>query len=512
MTTEILSPGLVDDAGDSTPRRRSRQLKHYNIRRTASDDSLVDISIFSVKERSATSLNGLVRTTLQAESFTSFEAIQTSQTTKIRISEIKFKLEEQRPLGNLDSLKASMGELGLLQPIEITSDHQLVFGFHRLQAAIQLGWTEIDARIVSYDNLEIELSKIDENLVRNEGSELDRDVWITRQKRIYEMLHPETRRGAKNQYSKKVLSETIAFSKNIAAKIGKSNRSIQNSIKIGQELEQYKDKLTGKPIEKNQKELLRLAKQEPEKREQLINLISENKVTHLYEAQKLVRAEKLRSYAISTGPENIRIDEGDIRKFPEKYPEIVKENSIDLILTDPPYDKDSIPLWRDLGLFARRVLKEGGFLITYSGQEYLNQYFKALDESGLEYVWECSLLHSSVQPYQHYSRFTNGWKPILIYSKEGGCNHQALDDVLHGEIGDKLAHPWAQEKSVAYTLIEKFTNPGDTVLDPMVGSGSFLVPCLKLKRNGIGVDINPECVEIARGTLNESKEIIGTVP
>ncbi len=51
-------------------------------------------------------------------------------------------------------------------------------------------------------------------------------------------------------------------------------------------------------------------------------------------------------------------------------------------------------------------------------------------------------------------------------------------------------------------LISKYTRPGDTVLDQMFGSGTTLVECKLLGRNGIGVDINPDAVMVARDRLN----------
>ena len=51
--------------------------------------------------------------------------------------------------------------------------------------------------------------------------------------------------------------------------------------------------------------------------------------------------------------------------------------------------------------------------------------------------------------------------------------------------GDYRAN-WAPE--IPRNLILRFTSPGDTVLDQMVGSGTTLVECRPLDRNGIGVD------------------------
>jgi DNA modification methylase len=51
-------------------------------------------------------------------------------------------------------------------------------------------------------------------------------------------------------------------------------------------------------------------------------------------------------------------------------------------------------------------------------------------------------------------------------------------------------------------LINKYTSPGDTVLDQMCGSGTTLVECKLLGRNGIGMDVNPDALMVARDRLN----------
>lgn len=50
-------------------------------------------------------------------------------------------------------------------------------------------------------------------------------------------------------------------------------------------------------------------------------------------------------------------------------------------------------------------------------------------------------------------------------------------------------------------LILRYTTPGETVLDPMMGSGTTLVEAKLLGRRGIGVDINPLAVMVARDRI-----------
>src|SRR2546422_4545056 len=51
-------------------------------------------------------------------------------------------------------------------------------------------------------------------------------------------------------------------------------------------------------------------------------------------------------------------------------------------------------------------------------------------------------------------------------------------------------------------LIMKYSKPGELVADQMCGSGTTLVECKLLGRNGIGVDISPDAVMVARDRLN----------
>ncbi|MDG7043126.1 MAG: class I SAM-dependent methyltransferase, partial [Nitrososphaerota archaeon] len=51
----------------------------------------------------------------------------------------------------------------------------------------------------------------------------------------------------------------------------------------------------------------------------------------------------------------------------------IEPESIDLILTDPPYGKKYMYLWDALGALSQRVLKPGGWLIAYAGQSHLDE-------------------------------------------------------------------------------------------------------------------------------------------
>lgn len=69
---------------------------------------------------------------------------------------------------------------------------------------------------------------------------------------------------------------------------------------------------------------------------------------------------------------------------------------------------------------------------------------------------------------------------------------------------------WAPE--IVRNIIEIYSKPGDTVLDPMVGGGTTPVECLLTGRNSICVDINPDAIAITRDRLDLPQNIKSTLP
>ncbi|MBA7582660.1 hypothetical protein ES708_24596 [subsurface metagenome] len=51
---------------------------------------------------------------------------------------------------------------------------------------------------------------------------------------------------------------------------------------------------------------------------------------------------------------------------------------------------------------------------------------------------------------------------------------------------------------IARNIIEMYTTKGDSILDPMVGAGTTLIEAKLLTRNALGLDINPEAVELTK--------------
>lgn len=82
------------------------------------------------------------------------------------IESIRVGARHRRDPGDLDQLKKSLERFGLLQPITITTDGFLICGFRRLEAARQLGWSNVRVWVRSglSDDLTLLLAERDENL------------------------------------------------------------------------------------------------------------------------------------------------------------------------------------------------------------------------------------------------------------------------------------------------------------------------------------------------------------
>lgn len=86
---------------------------------------------------------------------------------QVKIDSIILRKRIRKDLGDLSSLKQSLKQHGLMNPIVITGDNILIAGHRRFEAARQLGWNTITARVVDQhdDVSQIEM-EIDENTQR----------------------------------------------------------------------------------------------------------------------------------------------------------------------------------------------------------------------------------------------------------------------------------------------------------------------------------------------------------
>ncbi len=230
--------------------------------------------------------------------------------------------EGRRQLRSIDQLAQSISDIGLLNPVVITADFKLVAGYHRLEACKSLGWDTIPASIINASEVEnltalssdpdmedatsirlgLELMEIDENLVRNDLTTLERSEQLARRKEIYEELHPETKAkvaGAiasnKKQGKGNIdTSEIISFASDTSLKTGSSKRTIEQEVQIATSLTpETKELLRNTEVADKKTDLLRMARMEPEQQERVAEKIASGEAKSVTDATRLVRKETL---------------------------------------------------------------------------------------------------------------------------------------------------------------------------------------------------------------------------
>lgn len=220
----------------------------------------------------------------------------------------------------------------------------------------------------------------------------------------------------------------------------------------------------------------------------------------------------------------------------------IETASVDLIVTDPPYNlskdygytKDNLEFDEYLAFTrewlkeAVRVLKADGTIYTFMGMRYISYLFSILEqEFGLHFnswiTWY----------YTQGIGKTKGFSPrhddILMFTKQKSKFTFNLDDIripqkfyrsvnnmrganpgnvwefshMHYCNKNRKKHPTQKPEGIYERMILASSNEGDLVLDPFVGSGTMLRVCQQTNRKGIGIDINQEYIEMASERLKE---------
>ena len=214
-----------------------------------------------------------------------------------------------------------------------------------------------------------------------------------------------------------------------------------------------------------------------------------------------------------------------IKKIPDK--------SIDLIVTDPPYeyDKNSFK-----GFFeTRKVGKELNDLDLFCGitNNILNEYIRVLKNINI-YIWcnkaqiiqyldffvnkhNCSydiLIWAKNNPAPLYANTYLTDKEYCLYFRKGGyCKPTDYENArtifkTPLNMGDKklFEHPTIKPIEIIKTLIRNSSKENDIVLDNCMGSGTTGEACMNLGRNFIGIEKDKEYFEIAEKRLLKKGE------
>ena len=224
---------------------------------------------------------------------------------------------------------------------------------------------------------------------------------------------------------------------------------------------------------------------------------------------------------------------------------------VDAVITSPPYDnlrtydKD----WRGVDTFAAianisNILETGGVCMwnvadaTVMGTETGTSFRQALHalECGLNIHDTMIYIKDNVN-FPEQTRYFSGHEYMFVFSKGSPKTFNPIKDrpnkwagtIMHGtdrqpdgslkpisgkgkiitshgmrfnwwrmtNNGEDIGHPAKMPYAMAHDHIVSWSNAGDLILDPFMGSGTTLIACAKLGRHGIGIEISPKYFDIA---------------
>lgn len=239
---------------------------------------------------------------------------------------------------------------------------------------------------------------------------------------------------------------------------------------------------------------------EPEDQDRLLDEAEKNKWSRA-QLRKAIK-EYRRSLRVLASPkaepegQQYTLIHGDLSEVGDR----IEDDSVDAIITDPPYPHEYLPLYEILARFAARALKPGGLCAVMAGQSYIPEILELM-RPHLTYHWILDYRLPGATTQIFGRNVLCGWKPILWFQK-GEYEGDWIWDLTKSDRPEKEDHEWGQSESGMISLIEKFTGPGDTVLDPFVGGGTTAVAALYLKRRFIGIDVDEFAIETTRARIH----------
>ena len=105
-------------------------------------------------------------------------------------------------------------------------------------------------------------------------------------------------------------------------------------------------------------------------------------------------------------------------------------------------------------------------------------------------------------PPLQYSECELAWSSYESKSKVFNCRHRGF---LKDSKETLVAHPTQKPLEVIKWCLELYSKPGDTILDPFMGSGTTGVACVLLGRRFIGIERDAEYVQIAKRRIALAK-------
>jgi site-specific DNA-methyltransferase (adenine-specific) len=178
----------------------------------------------------------------------------------------------------------------------------------------------------------------------------------------------------------------------------------------------------------------------------------------------------------------------------------IDDGSVDVLITDPPYPNR-------MGLFDETLVD--GLAMLYLGCKKAKKnvvfFWNPFDVPPPPAGWHEVARHVWHKPD---CKSITHYEVIVVWSKEPKQRVSRVWSIPildYRSLRDWKPHPTQKPVRLLRYLLEQYTNEGEIVFDPFVGSGTTAVACQQMKRHFIAIEVNPEYAAIAASRLKEPK-------
>jgi site-specific DNA-methyltransferase (adenine-specific) len=397
---------------------------------------------------------------------------------------MQFQLFDLLSADEYAALKADIARRGVLVPVELDEDGQVLDGHHRTRACEELGITNYPRTTrsgMSDDEKEEHIVTL--NVRRRHLDQAAKRKWAE----WFLNRHPE--------WSDRRVAAEVGMSPTTVGEVrGSTVQSGQLATRVGRD---------GKARPARRPTVTIHSDREQERAQAALTVVTADelpaKSIDLKRLERIARekeARRRREEAEQSTPPILPRGANDIRHCAIDELDL-EPDSVDLIFTDPPYPAEYLDLWSQLGELAAYALKPGRLLVAYTGQIHLPETMRRL-AAHLDWWWCYAVAHPGAHQQINARNVRCGWKPLLVFRKPGDFMHDWADDLVSDAPQDKSGHEWQQAEEHAAYWVDRLTWPGDLVVDPFVGAGTTPAACKSLLRRFIGCDIDPLAVTTAR--------------
>jgi ParB family chromosome partitioning protein len=271
------------------------------------------------------------------------------------IADIKIPPSRQATVGNVNGLVQSMREVGQLQPIVVTPAGELIAGLHRLEAARNLGWTEISVVVLDLEGKKKQLAILDENLMRRQLPALEYAEALRERQELYESIHPETKQHRAGGASKAAKSASAlsavadSFVTDTSVRTGLRPRTIQEYTQVANISREARNVLRASPVNNKLKELVAVARLPGPEQKSVATILSRGGAKTVREAVAVARtarstaATETTPYAVTRSP-RIRKQVAEVQRLHARVEATLEEWQS----TDPSGMAPLIKMWTEL--------------------------------------------------------------------------------------------------------------------------------------------------------------------